>query len=229
MKKVYIIATVMALVTGLAVYFFICGLQKSVSKAQAPTMSVVVAKTNIGINTVLTEDMLTVKVLPSDSITPGTASDVNSLVGKIVKYPITAGEQIVVSRLETPGSSEGNDLSYQLKENERAVTISVDSVTGIAGFIRAGDRVDIMITETVRGVVKTYYLLQNVRVLKISDKAANAAGAEINTYSTVTLCLSPEDSLKLGDAVGRDVIIRLILRPVAATVQSTQVTQMKSA
>lgn len=214
MKKVYLIAVIMALVTGFAVYIFATNLQKSTSAENTPTTPVVVALSNISENTVLTEEMLEVKQLPTVSVTPGTARTIDEIVGMIAKYPMVAGEQIPIKQLRKPGSDDGTDLSYQLGENERAFTISVDEVSGVSGFIRAGDSVDIITTVANNANPVTEYLLQDVLVLKVSNKAANASGSPITSYSTVTLCVSPENALKLGEAVNLGQSIRLILRPI---------------
>lgn len=220
MKKVYLIATIMALITGFTVYAFAVNLKKSVNTANIPTTTVVVAAANISENTVITAKMLEVKQLPTESVTVGTAKTVDEIVGKVVKYPITAGEQIIVQKLKTLGSDDGTDLSYQLKENERAITISVDEVTGVSGFVRQGDTVDIITTTAVDAKPVTSYLLKNVKVLKVSNKAANTSGQQITSYSSVTLCLSPDDSLKLGEAINLGKSIRLVLRPITDTAQT---------
>lgn len=215
MKKVYLIATIIALITGYAVYIFAGSLQRTTSAVQIPTTAVVVAVKNIGASTVLTEDMVTVRQLPSVSVTPGTASTAESVIGKIAKYPLVAGEQIITSKLAKPGSSDGTNLSYQLTKDERAITISVDDVTGVSGFIREGDLVDILTTKSINSVPTTYYLLKSVRVLKISNKAANSSGSAVSSYNTVTLCLSTDDAKTLGEAINLGQVVRLTLCPVA--------------
>lgn len=225
MKKVYLIATIMALVTAISVYFFVMNLKKTTSEANTPTTPVVVAAADIPENTVVTAKMVEVKELPSSAVTAGTARTAEEIVGKIAKYPVSAGEQIVTQKLKTAGGDDGTDLSYELKENERAITISVDEVTGVSGFIKAGDTVDILTTGTEDGNPVTFYLLQNIKVLKISDKAANAAGQQITQYSTLTLCLSPDDCLKLGNALDLKKSIRLVLHPIAGTQTTAETTQ----
>lgn len=229
MKKVYLIATIMALITGISVYFFITNLKKSTSEANTPTTPVVVATSDIAENTVITAKMVEVKQLPSSAVTAGTARTAEEIVGKIAKYPVSAGEQIVTQRLKTAGSDDGTDLSYQLKGDERAITISVDEVTGVSGFIKSGDTVDIITTTTVNTVPVTSYLLQNIKVLKISDKAANSTGQQITQYTTVTLCLSPDDCLKLGNALDLKKSIRLVLHSIAETTQATAGTTQTTA
>lgn len=214
MKKVYLIAVIIALLTGVAVYMFVTGLQQSTSSANLPTTPVVVALSNISVNTVFTEKMVEVRQLPSYSVTPGTARTIDEIVGKIAKYPLTAGEQIVINKLKVLGSGDGTDLSYQITGNERAITVNVDEQTGVSGFIRAGDTVDIMTTETRGTTPVTYYLLENVLVLKVSNKAANATGTEIDTYNIVTLSLTKEKALILGDAINLGKTVLLTLRPV---------------
>ncbi len=217
MRRVFLIAMAMALLTGIAVYLFAVDLQHSVRQTDLPTAAVAVALGDIPENTALTEEMFEIRTLPSVAVSPGTARSAEEILGRITRYPIAAGEQIHMQRLRTPGEAKGLELSYQLKENERAFTVAVADASGVAGFIRAGDFVDIITTDSGDGegtAPRTYFLLENVRVLKVSNKAANMAGTEIAEYQSVTLCLSPEDSLLLGDAINLGKNIRLILRPV---------------
>lgn len=215
MKKIYLLATIMALITGLVVYIFINNLQKTVeASGEIPTTPVVVAVKSISENTVIDTEMLEVRELPTISVTPGTARTPEELVGKIAKFPISPGEQIVIQKLKIPGSTEGTDLSYRLKDNERAMTISVNETTGVAGFIRAGDFIDIMTTDIVDSELQTFYMLKNIRVIMVSNKGANLAGGEILSYGTVTLCLSAEECLLLGNAINMGNSITLTLRPI---------------
>lgn len=214
MKKVYLIAIIMAIITGFVVYIFVSDLQKSANTSDIPTTPVAVAVVKIAPNTVITAEMIRIDIIPTTAITPGTARTAQEIIGKIVKYPVSEGEQIIIGDLSSPGNTDGADLSYQLGKDERAITINVNEITGVSGFIRAGDYVDIITTDTIEGKIQTYYLKENVKVIKVSNKAANLSGGEITSYGSITLVVSEDDVLVIAKALDLGMSLRLTLRPI---------------
>jgi len=227
MKKVYLIATFVAIIAGIATFFFASQIQKSQKIENVPMSSVVVAKQAIGENTTLTAEMLEVRTYTTASVLPEAASKIEDVVGKLNKYPLVKDEQINTENLITKGG-ENNDarLSYQLLPGEYAYTIDVDIVQGIAGFISKGDRVDILHTGTVGdaaagGKIITQILMKDIKVLRISDYAANVleekpvaeGGTKITSYGVVTLLLNEAQIIQLTQmsTVGR---IKLALKPI---------------
>lgn len=211
MKKVYIFATVMALLTALSVYLFASSLEKNMHIQDAPSSVVLTVTVDLPENTVLTQDMLEQKKLPDMAITKGTAKSIEEAVGKITKYPLSAGEQVILSKLGSIGEEGSGKLSLELPKGYRAVTISVDDVIGVAGFINKGDYVDVISTMSKESVVTTSLLLQKVKVIRVgsSSPAGQPPSAK---YETVTLSLTPDDAVKLSYAATNGVI-RLTLRP----------------
>ena len=239
MKKVYLIATFVAIIAGIATYFFASQISKSQKIENIPTASVVVAKEAINENTTLTAEMLEVRVYTKSSILPGAASTIEEVVGKLNRYPLVKDEQINTDNLITKGvENKDARLSYQLLPGEYAYAIPVDVVQGVAGFISPGDRVDILHTGTVedtsadgqivtigniddKGVIITQILMKDIKVLKISDYAANVlaekpladGGEKITSYSVVTLLLNEAQVIQLTQmqSVGR---LMLALKPI---------------
>jgi len=181
MKKVYLIATFVAIIAGIATYFFATQVQQNQTIKDAPTTPVIVAVVAIPENTIITADMVAVRQYTTVSVVSGAAGNLADVVGQLTRYPIVPGEQIIKSKINKVGQEQGNTaLSYQLKKGEYAYTISVDDIQGVAGFISKGDYVDILYTSTINSKVTTSVIMSNVYVLRISNYAANVAAAVPN-------------------------------------------------
>lgn len=211
MKKVYIFATVMALLTAFSVYLFASSIEQNTHIQDAPSSVVLTVTVDLPENTVLTQDMLEQKKLPDMAITKGTAKTIEEAVGKITKYPLSAGEQVILSKLGNIGVEGAEKLSLELPNGYRAITISVDDVIGVAGYINKGDYVDVISTISKDSVVTTSLLLQKVKVIRVGNSSLNGQPPAAK-HETVTLSLTPEDTVKLSYAATNGVI-RLALRP----------------
>lgn len=202
MKKIYLIATLAGLVMALAIFLFTKQIEEQVRQSDEPVKVVVTAASSIAENTILTEEMLSLKEIPEKAVLADTAVNIEELVGRIVKYPLVQGEQIIQSKLDLVGSDEADGLSAQLTSGQRAVTIPVPGEDiGVAGFIRKGDTIDIIITTNENGQRNTFIFMQNVKVLKVSNRAANNQGKDILDYGTITLVVSPQEAVELSDMV----------------------------
>lgn len=120
--------------------------------------------------------------------------------------PIEVDEPILAAKVTGPG--ERPTLSALVKDNMRALTVPVDEVFGVAGFILPGDRVDVMVTRTLKAGDPTTsqadVLVQNVRVLAIDQQADQRLDAP-SVSSAVTLEVDSEmaQKLALGGSIGR--------------------------
>lgn len=148
--------------------------------------------------------------------------DMNKLIGTVVRYPITAGQPLTQGSLVAPG--DRGFLAAALGAGMRAVTITVSEKSGVAGFIFPGDRVDIMLTQTIRGAGSdaqalnvTETVLRNLRVLA-TDQSTENQSAEgktvVRTFHTVTLEVTPKiaEKIEVAQAVGA---LSLTLRSLA--------------
>ncbi|NLX92400.1 MAG: Flp pilus assembly protein CpaB [Clostridiales bacterium] len=220
MKKVYLIATFVAIIAGISTYLFASQIQKSTKIKDAPTSSVVVAVQPIKENTILTAEMFEVKLFTTVAVVPGSAAKMEDVVGKMNRYPIAAGEQVLVNKIISVGEKNVNvALSYELLPREYAYTITVDSVQGVAGFITRGDYVDVLFTSNdEQGNYKTEIILQDVYVLRLANNAANKIadapnGQPITAYVEVTFKLSEEQIIKFSNYLAQGPV-RLVLKPI---------------
>ncbi|WP_108879843.1 Flp pilus assembly protein CpaB [Anderseniella sp. Alg231-50] len=120
--------------------------------------------------------------------------------------PIEMDEPILAAKVTGPG--ERPTLSALVGDSKRALTVPVDEVFGVAGFILPGDRVDVMLTRTMTAGDPTTsqadVLVQNVKVLAIDQQADQRLDAP-SVSSAVTLEVDTEmaQKLALGGSIGR--------------------------
>ncbi len=134
-------------------------------------------------------------------------SDMQKLVGSVVRTAIAAGQPVTQGSLIQPG--DRGFLAAALAPGMRAVTVPVSIQSSVAGFIFPGDRVDLMLTQSVIGggdgaplkVAET--ILRNLRVLA-TDQRTNAMGEDgkpvVQPYSNVTVEVSPRMAEKISVA-----------------------------
>jgi pilus assembly protein CpaB len=217
MKKVYVIAVILAVLAGFSVYLFASRLQANSEPVMVPTASAVVAVVDIPAETLITADMVVLKDMPEDTVHADAAVKLENVVGSIAVEPIVSGEQVLTARLGIQGEG-AKSLSYELEKGYRAISVAVDEVTGVSGFIEAGDRVDVVASiiypkpEGEPSYAISTMLVENVLVVKTGLATVDETDTGA-IYQTVTLSVIPDDALKINYAASSGEL-RLILRPV---------------
>lgn len=166
---------------------------------ETPTATVVVASVPLHFGNRLAAENLKVVEWPADNRPAGTFAKIEDVLKeneeRVVLRTIEPNEPIMESKISGFGGRA--TLSAIIEENMRAVTIRVNDVYGVAGFVLPGDRVDVMITrEPEKGSPLTDILLQNVTVLGIDQQASEGADDPMVARS-VTLQVSSVQAQKL--------------------------------
>ncbi|UPQ87489.1 Flp pilus assembly protein CpaB [Vibrio sinaloensis] len=121
-----------------------------------------------------------------------------ALLGQVAATTIYPGEIITQNRLANSG--EGSTLAALIPEDKRAVTIRVNDVIGVAGFLLPGNRVDVLNTISYsRTSARTLTVLKNIKVLAVDQTARTAENKPI-IVRAVTLEVSPSEAEKLLSA-----------------------------
>jgi pilus assembly protein CpaB len=140
----------------------------------------------------------------------GAFHDFANVVGKVASSSLIAGEILLAPRLAD--ANGGSALASVVQTNMRAVTVRVDDVVGVAGFLLPGNRVDVIATEKdgSGNQVHATTILSNVKVLAV-DQSAAADSSQPVVVRAVTLEVSPPDAeiLLKGKTAGS---IQLTLR-----------------
>ncbi|MCX6375309.1 MAG: Flp pilus assembly protein CpaB [Armatimonadetes bacterium] len=209
-SKLLIAAVVMGLITALLVYLYMSR-QISAASAEVP---IIVAQRDIPIGSILNGSMLGVLNVPKKALPPGVATSPDMVVGKVVMRQIYAGEPVLLSAVALT-----NRLSQLIPIAMRAVTVALDPVSGVAGFIQPGDHVDVIATFNVDGGTLSKVVLQDVELLAaggqaIADQGPPQQAGAIKgpqVYPTATLAVTPQqaEELVLAESKGK---LRLALR-----------------
>jgi pilus assembly protein CpaB len=178
------------------------------AKVEAPRpvvkVLVLVAGRAVRAGSLLKPEEITAREVAEGSLPPEATIDSvasrHALVGAMVRRPLAAGEPLVAGDLMRPG--DHGFLAAVLAPGMRAVTIGVDAVSGTAGLIWPGDRVDVVMTQKIedaslpvgmRVVAET--VQHNTRVIAIDQQLVQGAvpgGAEGSTARTVTVEVTGE-------------------------------------
>ncbi|EPJ2730334.1 Flp pilus assembly protein CpaB [Vibrio parahaemolyticus] len=173
--------------------------QPTVELEEVERHPVVVATMELEPGTILDEKHLTTKLMEVDWIDDETLKVPEQALGRIVANTIYAGELVNPNRLALPG--EGATLAALIPENKRAVTIRVNDVIGVAGFLLPGNKVDVLSTVSYgKGKqATTLTVLKNINVLAV-DQTAKTNDNKPVIVRAVTLEVTPKEAEKLLSA-----------------------------
>ncbi|MBE3589496.1 MAG: Flp pilus assembly protein CpaB [Firmicutes bacterium] len=189
--------------------------------ATLKTVDVVVAQQAVPARTPLSRAMLALKPFPKDYLPRGAVTSIDAAVGKVTVAPLAPGEIVLAAHLA--GAESKVSLAYHVPKGLRAITVPIDEVTGVAGFVQPGDHVDLIAVFPVKdaqpgAVGRALLLVQDVPVLAVGqrqDAAADASTGNLNGYTSLTLAVAPADALRIALAAG-EASLRAVLRPAAA-------------
>ncbi|HYY58258.1 MAG TPA: Flp pilus assembly protein CpaB [Pyrinomonadaceae bacterium] len=173
------------------------------SSAQAYTKNlnnVVVAKVAIPLGTKIIPEQLSVVQFPRESMPDGVFDSVEKLAGRVAVTNIAAREPVTDAKLAAEGTAGG--LSAVIPEGYRAITVKVDDVVGISGFIQPGAMVDVVVVidpaENSSQDPISKIVLQNIRVLANGQNIDQPKDErEASSVKAVTLQVTPEQAEKL--------------------------------
>ncbi|WP_419661474.1 CpaB: Flp pilus assembly protein [Desulfosarcina variabilis str. Montpellier] len=177
-----------------------------VQKVEAEVVNVVVAVVDLPWGTKLQKDMLKTVPFLMESLPTGYESDPAKLEGRVVISPLKATEAVLESRL-APESVTTGGVSAVIKPGMRAVAVKGDKVIGISGFIKPGNRVDVLVTlkEPRSKNETTKMVLSNVLVLATGTEIQEKADGKTSPVDVYTLEVDPEQAerLALSSAEGK--------------------------
>jgi pilus assembly protein CpaB len=179
----------------------------------AATRQVIVAAADISPGTAIAGPAVKTVTWPQAVIPPKSASTLREVEGRVVKVPIPQGNPVLSSMLAPEGTAAG--LSGILDDGKRALTVKVDEVAGVAGFLHPGDHVDVLMDMAMQGhgdkehFSKT--ILHDISILTTGQIWEQKGENKPVVVNTVTLELTPEQAeiLNLASNQGK---IRLALR-----------------
>jgi pilus assembly protein CpaB len=182
-------------------------------KGDAATRQVAVAATDIELGSRLNPQMMKLVAWPVGQVPDGTFATADELTDRVVKTSVLRGEAILESKLAPVGTKGG--LSAVIKEGNRAMTVRVNDVIGVAGFALPGNYVDVVVSTQQDGSGAdnkqiSKIVLEHILVLAVAQEA-NRDETKPKVVSAVTLEVTPNEAEKLDLArtVGQ---LSLVLR-----------------
>ena len=173
-------------------------------------VQVMVAANDLQVGARIDEHDIKIITIPGADMPPGAPRRKADVVGHGVIIPIAKGEFILPNRLA--GENAGSGLPSLIPPGMRAVSVRVNEVVSVAGFVTPGTRVDVLLTGTPGGSEEqTTTVLQNVAVLASGHTLERSSTGEAQNTAVITLLVSPDDAqrLTLASSQGR---IQLALR-----------------
>lgn len=232
MDKKKLVLLVVALLVAAGTAFAARSLFAGASSPQAQAVpvqpkgpKVLVAQRALPVGTIITADAISFQDWPAELVKDAYfidgQADMTKLLGTVVRFPVTAGQPVTQGALVAPG--DRGFLAAALGPGMRAVTIPVSAKTGVGGFVFPGDRVDLMLTQQVKGggdgepLRTAETILRNMRVLatdQTTDNEVVDGKTVVRAFRTVTLEVTPRIAEKI--AVAQEIgTISLSLRSIA--------------
>ncbi|KPA13277.1 Pilus assembly, Flp-type CpaB [Candidatus Magnetomorum sp. HK-1] len=167
----FLVAIIFASMAAYVSRLWIASEAENAQRSQIKTASVVVAVQNMKKGHVLKKTDLAVQQWPLKNLPKGFYSRIIHVEEKLTQQEIIKGQAIVKSAITDNNSAFG--LSSSITDGKRAITIPVDEVVGVAGFVQPNDRVDVIATVDIgpyKEFPTTQMMLQNVKVLAVGEK-----------------------------------------------------------
>lgn len=175
----------------------------------AGTIDVVVAKRDLPMGTRLQPDMLTTIRWPASAPIDSPVSHLDQAYDRVISMQMLKGEPLLKNKLAAMGEIGG--LSSVLQEGQRAVTVKVNEIMGVAGFALPGNYVDLMVnTPDGQDNPVSKIVIERIKVLAVAQDVASTENKP-RVVNAVTLEVTPEQAEKidLARSVGT---LSLVLR-----------------
>jgi pilus assembly protein CpaB len=187
----------------------------STNRPTVETQPLVVASVPLPLGTRLDSSNVKIIQWPANQSVAGMFTKIEDCANRAVITPLAANEPVLEAKLAPKESGAG--LSATIPEGMRGLSVAVNEVVGVAGFVIPGTMVDVLVTGRALGggsaaqgdITRT--ILENVRVLAAGQKVEQDREGKPQTVAVITLLVSPDDASKLTMAA-TDGRIQLALR-----------------
>ncbi len=227
MKKVYLIAVIVALVAGFATFLFANEISERSSFSDAKKKTIITAIADVPQNTTITEENFSTYFAAQDYIDayalPNAITSSSEALNTVTRYAIFRGEQLTQNKLIT-SDSEDTTLSLTIPLGYVAYPIAASGTNAADGYIAVGDKVDIYVYQGMTTTIP----LSNLEVFKVSNNTANktaeANNSEITDYSTLTFIVTEAQAQQLFEIENGGQRYKLVLKPRVAGGSTVDIT-----
>lgn len=223
------VAVLVASVASFAMYRVIQ--QMPVREIEVATITAVTAARNIPVGTMLVKEDLKVVAWPARNPIQGGFKSIEEVTNRGLISPVAENEPITEGKLAPLGAGAG--LGPTIPAGMRAISVRVNEVIGVAGFVIPGSRVDLVVTvaDPYTKTTITKAVVNNLEVLtagsRFDQEASRAEGKPIQA-SVVTLLATPQDAEKIGLAASEGSITLTLRNPLDVTPTETQGARLTS-
>jgi pilus assembly protein CpaB len=215
-NRMLVLAIVALILSGGVTYLVYHVMQSRLQPAQV-TSKVVVASRRLGLGSRITNDDVKLVDWPKSALLEGSFDSIANVVDRGTMTQIQTNEPILESKLAPKEAGVG--ITAVIPEGMRALTIQVNSIIGVSGFVVPGSRVDLILTavppQDVKGAkgveMGSKIILENLEVLAAGQNAQRDVDGKPQTVQDVTLLLTPDQAQRVALATG-DGRIQLALR-----------------
>lgn len=210
----FLIAGITAMLAALVVYSALKQREDALQRATAQGVRIAVAARTIPIGAALDLSSVKLALWSRDALPPGSYTDPHALIGKVVKNGFIENEPIVGSKLFT-GNKNAGVMPLLIPQGMRAMSVPVDEVSDVAGFVQPDARVDVVVSLSNMGgnsekpFSKT--ILENIQVLAVAQEIEGDKDKP-QVVKVVTLLVNPEEAERLALASREGGSIRLAIR-----------------
>ncbi len=206
---VFVGAVLVAIAATFGVYRL---LQATKESSRVATVAVVVASRDIPEGHGVERAALSTNLWPVQAVPAGYFGSVDSVAGRVTRVTIFKGEAIVPGRLAPIGTGAG--LEVKITPGKRAMAVRINDVVGISNLIQPNSRVDVMVTigdANSGGQRVAKLFMDNMRVLSVGTQVQRSEDGSINSATTATLEVTPDEAERLAVAMNQG-SIQLVLR-----------------
>lgn len=219
-RLIMILGVILALVAFVGVLYMMRTTQKGpAAPAEVETRSVVVAAANIPARAKISSADVKLKEVPVSVVPPLAATDVMSVTGRFALSDIYAEQIILRSMLAEPGKTAGDVPSLGIPQGMVAIAVPVNEISGVAEALRAGDRVDVIVSLNVleydqegnesKPEYSAQFTVQDVEVMHVGKWSVPPATAVTEEESRGGFVQSP--STRPGSAAVEEVSVVILL------------------
>jgi len=212
------VALLLGLITSFLVFSWLQNEKNRLMAAPIPlskNVPVLVSNADLSWGTKLTPEMMQLQEFPSGAIPEGHFTSLEAIKDRVIMVDLKRNELLLESKLAPLGTTSGG-VAAVTDIDKRAMSVKVDDVIGVAGFIKPGDRVDVMVTIEPEGGkqanMMSKMILENVKVLATGTQMERKGkDEEPKPVQVITVEVNVEEAekLALASTQGR---LRLALR-----------------
>jgi len=195
----FLLAAVAAMLVSLVVYSSLKKKDEEMARVLAGTMPIVVAAHDIAVGAKIDAGALKLARWPRNALPPAAITDPNSALGSVARSEFVENEPIVASRL-VAGDKTSGVLPLMLPNDMRAMSVAVDEVSDMSGFVLPYTKVDVLLSlsGSDKEGGRSKIILQNIPVMAVAQTVERKDNPE--PERVVTLEVTPEQAEELAVA-----------------------------